>query len=54
MAFRSYVLTISFNSVEKEVEIYFYCFPGRVHKVVERFLNRYDLDDVHCYTVCSL
>lgn len=54
MVFKHYKLTISFVSVEKEVEIDFYSLPSRTYKNVQRFLNRYNSDDINYYTIRSL
>lgn len=54
MVFKHYKLTISLVSVEKEVEIDFYSHPSRTYKNVQRFLNRYNSDDINYYTIRSL
>lgn len=54
MGFKRYKLTISLVSVEKEVEIDFYSLPSRTYKNVQRFLSRYNSDDINCYTIRSL
>lgn len=54
MGFKRYKLTISLVSVEKEVEIDFYSLPSRTYKNVQRFLSRYNSDDINYYTICSL
>jgi hypothetical protein len=54
MVFKRYKLTISLVSVEKEVEIDFYSLPNRAYKNVQRFLNRYNSDDINYYTIRSL
>jgi len=54
MGFKRYKLTISLTSVEKEVEIDFYSLPSRTYKNVQRFLSRYNSDDINYYTIRSL
>ena len=54
MGFKRYKLTVSLVSVEKEIEIDFRSFPDRVYKKVQRFLSRYNSDDINYYTVRSL
>lgn len=54
MGFKRYKLTISLTLVEKEVEIDFYSLPSRTYKNVQRFLSRYNSDDINYYTIRSL
>ena len=54
MGFKRYKLTISLATVEQLVEIEFYSFASRVHKNVQRFVNRYNPDVVNYYTIRSL
>lgn len=54
MGFKRYKLTISLVSVEKEVEIDFYSLPSRTYKNVQRFLSRYNSDDINYYAIRSL
>lgn len=54
MGFKRYKLTISLSSVESPVEIEFYSLASRVHKNVQRFVNRYNPDVVNYYTIRSL
>ncbi len=54
MGFKRYKLTISLTTVEQLVEIEFYSLPSRAYKNVQRFLNRYNSDDINYYTIRSL
>ena len=54
MGFKRYKLTISLTTVEQPVEIEFYSLAYRVHKNVQRFVNRYNPDVVNYYTIRSL
>ena len=55
MGFKRYKLTISLATVERSVvEIEFYSLASRVHKNVQRFVNRYNPDVVNYYTIRSL
>lgn len=54
MHFKRYKLTISLSSVEKPVEIEFYSLASRAYSNVQRFLNRYNSDDINYYTIRSL
>ena len=54
MAFKRYKLTISLTTVEQPVKIEFYSLASRVHKNVQRFVNRYNPDVVNYYTIRSL
>lgn len=54
MGFKRYKLTISLSSVENPVEIEFYSFAFRVYRNVQRFVNRYNSDDINYYTIRSL
>lgn len=54
MRFKRYKLTIFFATVERPVEIEFYSFVSRVHKNVQRFVNRYNPEVVSYYTLRSL
>ena len=54
MGFKRYKLTISLATVEQLVEIEVYSLASRVHKNVQRFVNRYNPDVVNYYTIRSL
>lgn len=54
MGFNRYKLTISLSSVENPVEIEFYSLASRVCRSVQRFVNRYNSDDINYYTIRSL
>lgn len=54
MGFKRYKLTISLTTVEQPVEIEFYSLASRVHKNVQRFVNRYNPGVVNYYTIRSL
>lgn len=54
MGFKRYKLTISLSSVENPVEIEFYSLASRVYGNVQRFVNRYNSDDINYYTIRSL
>lgn len=54
MGFKRYKLTISLSSVESPVEIKFYSLASRVYRNVQRFVNRYNSDDINYYTIRSL
>lgn len=54
MGFKRYKLTISLSSVEYSVEIEFYSLASRVYRNVQRFVNRYNSDDINYYTIRSL
>ena len=54
MGFKRYKLIISLTTVEQPVEIEFYSLASRVHKNVQRFVNRYNPDVVNYYTIRSL
>lgn len=54
MGFKRYKLTISLSSVENPVKIEFYSLASRVYRNVQRFVNRYNSDDINYYTIRSL
>lgn len=54
MGFKRYKLTISLTTVEQLVEIEFYSLASRVYRNVQRFVNRYNSDDINYYTIRSL
>ena len=54
MGFKRYKITVSLTTVKQPVEIEFYSFASRVHRNVQRFVNRYNPDVVNYYTIRSL